>query len=88
MKSLPGKPHGIRWGVTREIDYRTRVGTPAWYAAHPPRVRKLSAWRFLHLVAPGHRRVSKAGHNLGYAPSSNMPLKRGMLKVAKSWGAV
>ena len=47
-----------KWGSTREIDYRTKVGTPAWTQAHPVRVRKLSTWRFLHTQV-GHEKVKQ-----------------------------
>lgn len=43
-------PPRRKLGCIREIDYRTKVGNPAWYIRNPlPRVRKLSASRRAHM---------------------------------------
>ena len=42
---------GTVWGSLCEIDYRTKVGSDAWYARHVPRLRRLSAWRRMHMLS-------------------------------------
>jgi hypothetical protein len=61
----------VRWGHLREIDYRTRVGTPAWHQRHPLRIKHLSSWRNLHRLAP-HETVSALASR---KPSSDIPLR-------------
>ena len=64
----------VRWGHLHELDYRTNVGTTAWFRRHPEqRLRKLSAWRYLHTFGT-HARVAREGHRRGYTPSSDMRL--------------
>jgi hypothetical protein len=41
-----------KWGHLDEIDYRTKVGSKAWKERHPENIQKLSAFRFLHEIAP------------------------------------
>lgn len=76
----PTSDRPVRWARLAEIDYRCKVGTPAWVARHPRwQTRKLSAWRRLHAVAGDvkpHDKVRKKARSEGVAPSSDWPLRR------------
>ena len=61
----------VRWGHLHEIDYRTRVGSKAWFDRHPLRIKHLSSWRNLHRLAP-HATVSTMASR---SPSSNITLR-------------
>lgn len=61
----------VRWGHLYEIDYRTKVDSPAWHARHPTRIKHLSSWRYLHLLAD-HETVSTLATR---SPSSDLPLQ-------------
>ncbi len=59
------------FGCLAEIDYRTNVGTPAWQERHPPRIRKLSAWRRAHDLRT-HSGVKREMHRRGFAGPQTM----------------
>lgn len=40
-----------KWGRVGDIDYRTKVGSDAWFDAHPENIQHLSAHRRLHMLA-------------------------------------
>ena len=44
-------PEGQRWGALREIDYRTKVASEAWFGRHPRRILHLSSHRYMHELA-------------------------------------
>lgn len=76
-------PYRPKWAHLHQIDRRMHVGTPAWHNRHPAwKVRKLSAWRRLHMLG-SHKQVSRWGRKQGYAPSSSVPL-RSMVRTAVS----
>ena len=65
--------HGKRvLGCTSEIDYRTRVGTDAWYRNEPPRVNKLHALRCAHTLR-SHRWVKTEMEKRGYERAVDVP---------------
>lgn len=82
MPRLKRSSRKVRWAHLSEIDRRYHVGTPGWYKWHNSRQRKLSAWRYLHRLAP-HSTVSAHGAYRGRSPSSNMTLPQ-MLSTARS----
>lgn len=76
-----------KWASLEEIDFRTKVGSPAWEARHPRwQVRKLSAWRRMHKIFNGHPGVKVAAIYRGVgSPSSQMPLRQ-MVSICKKHG--
>ena len=67
-----------KWGSLDEIDYRTKVGTPAWEDAHPRwQIRKLSAWRRMHMLGTHDQVMDWAG-----AQGSSRPV-RDMVRAVK-----
>jgi len=63
----------VKWAHLCEIDYRTKVGTPAWKGAHTHKQAKLSAWRRLHMFG-GHATVRAIARARGVGMSSRMHL--------------
>ena len=72
----------VRWGHVSEIKRQHAVGSTAWFQAHPPRLQKLSAWRFLH-VKGAHTSVRRQARKRGVKPSSNMSVAQ-MLSSAQA----
>ena len=62
----------VKWAHLDEIDYRTSVGSPAWWSRHHLGARRLSAWRRMHMLG-NHARIRWfARRILGLAPSSRI----------------
>lgn len=79
------KARPVKWGHLSQINYKTKVGSEAWYASHPSaKVRKLSAYRYLHLIAPGHAPVRTRARLLRRNPSSRLTTAE-MLHTARLW---
>lgn len=77
---MPQRP--VKWARVKEIDRRTKVGTAAWFRRHPPRVRKLSAWRRLHMLG-SHSLVREQARLRRRTPSSSMTVRQ-MLSSIKT----
>jgi len=60
-----------RWGPLSIIDYRYKVGSPGWYKM-PWKAQRLSAWRYMHMVARGHPPVHKYGLQRGYTTAARL----------------
>jgi hypothetical protein len=54
------------------IDYRARIGSPAW-KKQPTKARRLSLWRRAHMFG-GHKPVSAHAKKLGHSSSKSLTM--------------